>query len=379
MTRAALLAKRIALPAAVATLLALAARLAPLLAGFYAADGPNWLPTFGDPLVWGQVYAQALSVLGTVAIVAIGLWIGRRVARRDEPPSYRRLFAVAFAGGTLALLAAVGAGIATLGMTASSVWFVALLVAALLAAIPLVTAAAALAGFAVTRDRAADPPTDGRRSLPGVRVAVAAGAAAVLVVALDSAVSVLLAASDAVGLPGWLPQYGSVGMSTAFYSQAFQFLSAVAVVGLGCAIGLVAARRGVDRPRRRFAGLVAAGSGIGALAALVALASFLSGESASQSPLLAVVSPLATTVTTALVLTIAALAGVGVVRSGSDLRERSDPDSPSTPVEVESPSADDERPEPADADSESGDANDESFADGPVTETPASRDSLRDH
>jgi hypothetical protein len=184
---------------------------------------------------------------------------------------------------------------------------------------PLVVVVATLAGVALAR-----LPTEWQRSdAPFASpLAVPVGAAVVAggSVVVESGLLVVTSLSGGFGVPDRFPQFGGAAVETlAVYSSADSLASGLLLVGGAVALGVYAARRhGFDESVRRFVVLVAVGSLVGTIVAPAVL-SAVTGTTLAESFgvgsrwLVAWVGSLASAaVETALVVTLAAVAGLGI-------------------------------------------------------------------
>jgi len=304
------------LQGAALTALAIACTLGPILVS------PGLSSRFGgfDPAA-GRVSVTLLATLGSLVTVAASIAVGYREQRRhDVRRTYREFATELGAGG--ATVVVVAAILAVRPAVASGTVSPLLLVLALLSVLvsmPLVVVVAALAGVAVAR-----LPTEWQRSdVPFASpLAVPVGAAVVAAGSLvvESGTMLLVSLSDGFGVPDRFSQFGGAAMETlSIYSSADSLASGLVLVGGGIALGIYATRRyDFDESVRRFVVLVAVGSVVGTTAgpvipALVTDSTLAGTFGAGSRWLVAWVASLASAyVETALVVTLAAVAGLGI-------------------------------------------------------------------
>ncbi|QPV61842.1 hypothetical protein I7X12_13920 [Halosimplex litoreum] len=297
-------------------------------------------------VLWGM-----LAPFGTLAVLVGACGLGYREARhRDVGRTYLRYVGtVAGAGATVMLLVFVGGVV--LGGSSGSAPFVGLLsLVTLLVGLPGVLTVAALAGVSLASTRGDDAPVRSTREL--LPVAVGTGAVAGVGFVLESVADLATAAGGGVGVAASLPQFGSAGRTLVTYLQAGRLAGDLTLIGAGIVVGVLAVRRrGVAAPSRRFVGVVGAGALTGLLVAWAPVMYYVTSANAptTDSVETAATALASAVVSTAAVAAFAVVAGVGVARFGTD----------------------------------EGDADGSEDTDGldfePVTETPASERSLRDH
>ncbi|MFC7193626.1 hypothetical protein ACFQL4_01600 [Halosimplex aquaticum] len=187
----------------------------------------------------------------------------------------------------------------------------------MLVAIPGVLTVSALAG--VTFASARDDGSRTRSARELLPFGVAAGVVAGVGHALDSVGGVALAAGDGVGVPAWLPQFGTVGTTVTTYIQVGQLAGDLAVVGGGLALGVLAVRRaGLTAPSRRFVVATATGALGGSLLAWLPIAWFVTADRAGPGLATVAAAVPNVVVSTAFVAVLAVVAGVGVARFEAD-------------------------------------------------------------
>ncbi|WP_123536057.1 hypothetical protein [Halosimplex salinum] len=336
---------------AVLTVLAVASLFFPSIA---LTDGsiPAWLPSLGPPAVTTTAYRETALALGRVAVLAGAFALGyREASHHDVGRTYLRYVGVVYAAGATALLLTVVGVVVASGSAGSSPFLSVLVVAALLVAVPGVLTVSALAGVALASARGGDQRTPSTREL--LPFALAASVVTGVGYALDSAGDLAMAAGDSVGVPTWLPQFGTIGSTVTTYFQAGQLAGDLALVGGGLALGALAVRwTGVAAASRRFVAAIATGALGGLLVAWVAVTWYLASANAGpDAPTFASIAAALpnTVVSTVVVVTLATIAGVGVARFEAD-----GPDAGGS----------------ADSDDRDVEA---------VTETPVSEGSIRDH
>ncbi|ELZ26799.1 hypothetical protein C475_07691 [Halosimplex carlsbadense 2-9-1] len=311
--------RTVALPAGLSAL-AFAVLYAP--SAVLAGGVPDWLPSLGPPEFTATVYLQAGSVVGTTAVLAGALALGYREAgHRDVFESYLRYVGAVLAGGAGAVVLTVLVLVAGDG---GNPFDTVLTAATALVGVPGFVAVSALAGAGLASLGRPDPA-----SAPSVRRSLSLGPAAAVVtglgVALDAAVDVLVATTEGVGLPAFLPQSWSIGSTLVTYLQLTRLASDLVLLAGGLALGYLAVRRlGVEAPSRRFAAVVVLGGFAGFWVAwLPATAVLAATPSGSSLAALAVAVP-GRLLSTAAVATVAAVAGVAVARFGTDRPDAAD-------------------------------------------------------
>ena len=340
---------RTALLPAVLTVLAVVAQYVPAV---FLRGGtvPSWLPTGGSPAVTVPIYRELVVTIGTLAVLAGAFALGYREARHhDVSRTYLRYAAVVCSAGAAVLFLIFGALFVTSGSDTSGSVTVALTVATLLVSIPGVLTVSALAGVAF----ATTPMDDAGQSL-GTRTLVALGLGAALVTGVargfESATDVLLATHDAPGIPESLPQFGTIGTTVLTYIQVGRLAADLLLIGGGLALGYLAVRRAaLVSPSRRFVGSVGLGALSGLSAVLVPATLVVATAEPGRGLSYLVGSIPGAVASSALVATLAAIAGLGVARFES-------------------------------ANARTGERGDTDFPDAEaVTETPVSEGSIRDH
>jgi hypothetical protein len=284
----------------------------------------SWFPGF-DPAT-GRVTVTLLATLGTLVAFAASVGLGYREQRRHDVRRTYRQFATELGAGGAAVVVVVA--ILTVGGAASTVSPLLLVLALLsvLVSMPLVVVVATLAGVALARLptewQRSDAPFASPLAVPVGAAVVAAGS-----VVVESATTLLV--SSGVGLPDRFSGFGRATMETlSIFSSADSLASGLLLVGGGVLLGIYATRRyDFDESVRRFVVLVAVGSLVGTTVGPVLPAvltdSTLSGAfEAGSRWLVAWMASLASAyVETALVVTLAAVAGLGVgafEREGGD-------------------------------------------------------------
>jgi len=297
------------------TALAIACTLGPILVS-------PWLTRLSglDPAT-GRVAVTVLATLGTLATFAASVAVGYREQRRhDVCRAYREFATELGAGGATVVVAAA---ILTVGPAASrgaiSPLLLVLVLLSVLVSVPLVVVAAALAGVTVARLPTAWQRSDAPFASP---LAVPVGAAVVAggSVVVESATAVLRSLSRGFGVPDRFSQFGGAAVETlSIYSSADSLASGLLLVGGGLALGVFAVRRyDFEASVRRFVVLVAVGSLVGTTVAPPILSTVtgttLAGSFGAGSRwLVALVASLTSAyVETALVATLAAVAGLGI-------------------------------------------------------------------
>jgi len=257
---------------------------------------------------------------------------------------------VAAAGATTLLLVFAGGAVLD-GTGVSDPFLVLLTVVTLLVGVPGVLTVAALAGVTLASTRADDSPARSVEEL--LPLALGAGAVAGTGYVLHSVADLAIAAGDGAGIAASLPQFGTIGTTVLAYLQAGQLAGDLVVIGAGIALGVLAVRRRyVAVPSRRFVGVVTAGALGGLLVAWVPVTWYVAtagGDASALSFASAAASIPTAVVWTGLVTVLAVVAGVGVARFEADDRGAG------------------------------GSADTDGLDFEPVTETPASERSLRDH
>ncbi|WP_436923339.1 hypothetical protein [Halosimplex amylolyticum] len=336
---------------AVLTVLAIASQFLPPIA-LARGSVPAWVPGLGSPAVTAAAYREMALALGTIAVLAGAVALGYREARhRAVGRTYLRYVGVVYAAGATALLLTVAGVLVTTGSAGSSPFLTLLTTATLLVAVPGVLTISALAGVTIASVREGGRRTPSARDL--LPFALAAGVVTGVGYALDSVARVAMVASDGVGVPAWLPQFGTIGTTATTYLQAGQLAGDLALLGGGIGLGVLAVRRtGMTALSRRFVAVTATGALGGLLAVWLPVTWYLvtenAGPGAPTVPSIAATLPNAV-VSTAVVATLATVAGVGVARFDADESDGGGS---------------------ADRDDRSVDA---------VTETPISERSIRDH
>ena len=323
------------LQGAALTVLAVATTVGPILVSPQLA---SWFPGF-DPTT-GQVYVTLLATLGTLVTFAASVGLGYREQRRHDVSRAYRAFATELGAGGAAVV--VAAAILTTGPAVSggavSPLLLVLALLSVLVSIPLVVVVAVLAGVALAR-----LPTEWQRSdAPfGSPLAVPVGAAVVAAgsVVVESGLMIVTSLSSDFGVPDRFSGFGGSAIETlSLYSSADSLASGLLLVGGGVALGIAGARRyDFDESVRRFVVLVAVGSLVGTTVGPVIPAvvtdSTLAGAFGTGSRwLVAWMASLASAyVETALVVTLAAVAGLGI---GAFDRERGQGGSAPVPADA---------------------------------------------
>lgn len=303
------------LQGAALTALAIACTLGPVLV---TPELSSWLPGF-DPAT-GRVSVTVLSTLGSLVIVTASVGVGYREQRRHDVCRASREFATELGAGGAAVVVvtavlAVGSPVST-GVVSPVLLVLTLL--SVLVSMPLVVVVAALAGVTLaglpTGWKRTDMPFASPLVVPVGVAVVAAGS-----IAVESGMLVLRSLSDGFGVPAGFPQFGSPGETLSVYSSADSLASGLLLVGGALALGVYAARRyDFDDSVRRFVVLVAVGSLVGTTVAppilSVVTGSTLAGSfGVGGGWLFAWVASLTSAyVETALVVTLAAVAGLGI-------------------------------------------------------------------
>jgi len=332
-------ALRHALLGVVLTVLGLGATYGTLV---LASAVPALVPGAGTGDVLRSAVETGLPAVGILILLVASVGVGYREQRRHGAiEDYRRFVTTVGVGGVATVCLAV--------LTATVLWgtdpippaYSVTMALATVVSVSLVACAAVLAGVTLAR-----LPT-GRRSDArfGRPLAVPVGAAVVVALsgALDATTGLALATTNSVGLPAWLPQFGTVGMTVTVYSYVDGIASGLVLVGSGFALGIYAARRyGFDASVRRFVVLVTVGVTVLPLALAVVRVGGLWVGPVARGPL--VVLALATfanaVVETGVVAVLAAVAGLGVAVFE---RERAGDGPPASSTTVET-SADHEAP-----------------------------------
>jgi hypothetical protein len=301
------------LQGAALTVLAIAVTVGPILVspGLARATGL-------DPEA-GRVSVTLLATLGTLATLAASVAVGYREQRHNDVAGTYRAFAteVGAGGATVVVVTAI----LTVGGAATTVspLLLVLTLLSVLVSMPLVVVVATVAGVALAR-----LPTEWRRSdAPfGQPLAVPVGAAVVACgsVVVESGLLVITSLSNDFGVPDRFSGFGGSAMETlSIYSSADSLASGLLLVGGGIAVGIFATRRyDLDESVRRCIVLVGVGSLVGTTVAPVILSvltdSTLAGAFGAGSRWLVAWAASITSafVETGLVVTLAAVAGLGI-------------------------------------------------------------------
>jgi|GEM_PF-1592857 len=304
------------LQGAALAVLAIACTLGPILVSPRLS---SWLPGF-DPAT-GSVYVTLLATLGSLVTVAASVAVGyREQHRHDVRRTYREFATAVGAGGAavVVLTAILAVRPSVLTGTVSPLLLV-LALLSVLVSMPLVVVVAALAGVAVARLptewQRSDAPFASPLAVPVGAAVVAAGSMVV-----ESGTMLLVSLSGGFGVPDRFSQFGGAAMETlSIYSSADSLASGLLLVGGGVALGIYAVRQyDFDESVRRFVVLVGVGSLVGTTAgpvipALVTDSTLAGTFGAGSRWLVAWVASLASAyVETALVVTLAAVAGLGI-------------------------------------------------------------------
>jgi len=295
------------------TALAIAAAVGPILVS------PGLTRATGLDPETGRVSVTLLATLGTLATLAASVAVGYREQRSHDVCRAYRTFATELGAGGAAVV--VVTAILTVGGAATTVspLLLVLVLLSVLVSMPLVVVVATVAGVAVAR-----LPTEWQRSdAPfGQPLAVPVGAAVVACgsVVVESGLLILTSLSGDFGVPDRFSGFGGSAMETlSIYSSADSLASGLLLVGGGVTLGVFAARRyDLDESVRRFTVLVGVGSLVGTTAGPMILAlltdSTLAGAFGAGSRWLVawVASITSAYVETALVVTLAAVAGLGI-------------------------------------------------------------------
>lgn len=291
------------------TVLGIALTYGPVL--LVGTDPPAWLPDLGAA---GEsaAYRTGLAVVGMALLLAASVGVGYREQRRHGVGREYRRFAgaVGVGGAAVVVLVATALSVTVSSGSVTPPTFLAS-VLSVVVSVPLAVFVAALAGVSLavldTGWRRADAPF-GRPLVVPVGAAAVAGSS----VAVDTATGLLFSIGE-VGVPAWLPAFGTVGETAVVYSSLDAALGAAVLVGGGVGLGVYAARRhGFDESVRRFVVLAAVGSAAGVtvvpgVSVLVGSGGVLGGSSAFAVTTLASVYA-----GTGVLAVLAAVAGLGV-------------------------------------------------------------------
>jgi len=300
------------LQGAALAVLAIAATVGPILV---SPELSSWFPGF-DPAT-GRVTVTLLATLGTLVAFAASVGLGYREQRRHDVSRASREFATELGAGGAAVVVVVAILTVEGATSTASPLLLVLALLSVLVSMPLVVVVAALAGVALAR-----LPTEWQRSdAPlGSPLAVPVGAAVVAAgsVVVESATTVLM--SSGVGLPDRFSGFGRATMETlSIFSSADSLASGLLLVGGGVLLGIAGARRyDFDGSVRRFVVLVGVGSLVGTtvgpvLPAVLTDSTLAGAFGAGSRWLVAWMASLASAyVETALVVTLAAVAGLGI-------------------------------------------------------------------
>ncbi|WP_415378550.1 hypothetical protein [Halosimplex sp. TS25] len=342
-------ARTVLLPA-VLTVVAVASQFLPPIA-LARGSVPAWLPALESTAATVAVYRETGLAIATLAVLAGAFALGyREASHRDVGRTYLRYVGVVCAAGATVLLLMFGGAVVANGSAGSSPFLTALVVTATLVAIPGVLTVSALAGVTVASTRDSGSRALSTRGL--LPFALAAGVVTGAGHALNAAGDLAMVAGDGVGVPTWLPQFGTIGTTVTTYLLASQLAGDLALVGGGLALGALAVRRtGIAAPARRFVAAVATGALGGLLVAWIPITWSLAAENTDPGLAAGAATLPNAVVSTAVVATLATVAGVGVARFEAD---------------------------GSDAGGGVGDDTDDPGFEA-VTETPVSERSIRDH
>jgi hypothetical protein len=302
------------LQGAALTALATACTLGPVLVSPRLS---SWLA--GSDPATGPAYVTLLATLGSLVTVGASVVVGYREQRRhDVHRTYRRSAIELGAGGATVVVAAATLAVGAPALSGDiSPLLLVLALLSVLVSMPLVVVVATLAGVALARLptewQRSDAPFASPLAVPVGAAVVAAGS-----VVVESATTLLL--SSGVGLPDRFSGFGRATMETlSIFSSADSLASGLLLVGGGVLLGIYATRRyDFDESVRRFVVLVGVGSLVGTTVGPVLPAvltdSTLAGAFGTGSKwLVAWMASLASAyVETALVVTLAAVAGLGI-------------------------------------------------------------------
>jgi len=304
---------------------------------------PAVLPGFDGPGGGFAMVLTAVGTLGTLVALVASVWVGHREQRRHGARDRYRRFAAALGGGGAAVVVLAVLALATAGtLTPVSLVPVGTTVLSVFVAVPVVVVVGALAGVTLASLSTAWRRTDRSFGRPLV-VPVGGALVADGSLAADSVTRLAVSLTPAVGLPQWLPGFGTVGTTTSVYSSLDSVASGVVLVGGALALGAYAARRhGFADSVRRFAVLVTVGGVVGVTVVPPAVTAAVTGPSfpaffGSNGGLAFGVASLAgAVVDAALVGTLAALAGLGI----TTFEAGNDGSTPASPGVGESPGDD---------------------------------------
>ena len=275
---------------------------------------PALAPGSGSGDVLRPAVETGLSAVCMAVLLVASVGVGYREQRRYGVNDDYRWFVAAIGAGSVATVCVAVLAVIVLWGTDSvpSPYSVTMALAAVVG-VSLVVCVAVLAGVTLAR-----LPTGWPRDVRfGRPFAVPVGAAVVVALsaALDATTGLALETTNSVGLPAWLPQFGTVGMTLTVYSYVDSIASGLVLVGGGFALGAYAARRyGFDESVRRFVVLVAVGVTLLPLAlAVVQFGPFRPGSASGGAlAVLALATFASTVVQTSVVAVLAAVAGLGV-------------------------------------------------------------------